>query len=299
LNRGWISKDGPGPHPAAVGRYHLYAAPSCPWSHRAIVVRVLLGLEDVISIAYLHPYRDEMGWALPGGEFSDEINGFKFLAEAYRTNDTGYAGYISSPVLWDRETKQIVSNESGDIIRMLNDGFADFGDTSVDLCPSDLRSDVDRVNAWLQESLNAAVYDAGWATSQEAYDAAYEKVFGTLDEVERQLAGRRYLLGDEVTESDVRLFTTLVRFDAVYYQLYRCNGARLTDYTNLWDYTRDLYQLPGVADTVSPEQIKVHYYKTQLHLNPQGIIPCGPRNLAFDAPHERHRLSGLANQGQR
>jgi glutathionyl-hydroquinone reductase len=292
--RGWVSSDRSSAHPAAAGRYHLYAAPSCPWSHRAILVRALRGLHDVVSIAYLHPYRDDRGWALPGGEFADHVNGFEFLAEAYRADDPSYEGRISSPVLWDRKVGQIVSNESGDIIRMFSDAFADFGDAEVDLCPEPLREEIDALNAWLQESLNAAVYDAGWAESQDSYDAAYRRVFDTLDELDGRLAERRYLCGDRITESDVRLFTTLVRFDTVYHQLYRCNGARLVDYPNLWGYARDLYQQPGVAETVSHQQIKVHYYTTQLHLNPHGLIPLGPRNLNFDTPHERDHLGARA-----
>lgn len=255
------------------------------------MVRVLRGLQDVVSVAHLHPYRDDRGWALPGGEFTDKVNGFEFLAEAYRAGDPAYEGRISSPVLWDREARKIVSNESGDIIRMFSDAFAELGEVEVDLYPEPLRAEIDKLNAWLQESLNAAVYRAGWATSQEGYEEAYRQVFDTLDELERRLAGRRFLCGDDLTESDVRLFTTLVRFDTVYHQLYRCNAARLVDYPNLWAYARDIYQLPGVADTVSHDQIKVHYYTTQLHLNPQGIVPMGPRDLDFDGPHERNLLA--------
>jgi glutathionyl-hydroquinone reductase len=297
LISGWISRDGSGAHPAASGRYHLYAAAACPWSHRAILVRVLRGLQDAISVAHLDPYRDDRGWALTGGEFTDDVNGFEFLADAYHASDARYAGRISSPVLWDRQVQEIVSNESSEIMRMFNDDFADFGDPRVNLCPDHLRPEINRVNSWLQESLNTAVYDAGWATSQEAYDAAYAKVFSTLDELDRQLAGRRFLFGEAVTESDVRVFTTLVRFDTVYHQLYRCNASRLMDYPNLWGYARDIYQLPGIAATVSHDQIKAHYYRTQLDLNPLGIIPRGPRILPFDAPHDRHLLTGaLARQ---
>jgi putative glutathione S-transferase len=249
----------------------------------------------VVSVAHLHPYRDDRGWALPGGEFTDPVNGFAFLADAYRAHDPRYAGRISSPVLWDCESATIVSNESGDIIRMFSEAFANIGDVGVDLCPEALRDEIDELNAWLQESLNSAVYIAGWATSQEAYGAAYGQVFDTLDELESRLAERRYLCGDRMTESDIRLFTTLVRFDSVYHYLYRCNAARLVDYPNLWGYTRDVYQLPGVAATVSPDQIKVHYYTTQLHLNPEGIIPLGPKDPGFDAPHERHLLAGSHN----
>jgi putative glutathione S-transferase len=245
-----------------------------------------------VSVAYLHPYRDNKGWALPGGDFTDRVNGFEFLAEAYRSSEPSYAGRISSPVLWDRKWKKIVSNDSGDIIRMFNDAFAEFGDVGVDLCPEPLRGDIDELNSWLQRSLNEAVYEAGWAVLQSDYDAAYRQVVDALDELDQRLAERRYLFGNQITESDVRLFTTLVRFDTVYYQLYRCNAARLVDYPSLWGYARDIYQHPGVADTVSHDQIKVHYYTTQLHLNPQGIIPLGPRHLRFDAPHDRHLLTG-------
>jgi glutathionyl-hydroquinone reductase len=284
--------DGSDGDPTSSARYHLYAAPSCPWSHRAILVRALRGLQDVVSVAYLHPYRDERGWALPGGEFADHINGFELLADAYRASDPDYDGRISSPVLWDRQRATIASNESGDIIRMFSEALAGFGRVDVDLYPEGLRDEIHELNAWLQESLNAAVYDAGWAESQLDYEAAYRRVFGTLDALERRLGDRRFLCGDALTESDVRLFTTLVRFDTVYYQLYRCSDARLTDYPNLWGYARDIYQQPGVAETVSHEQIKVHYYTTQLHLNPKGIIPLGPRDLDFAARHDRRELVG-------
>jgi putative glutathione S-transferase len=286
--------DGSDGDPTASARYHLYAAPSCPWSHRAILVRALRGLQDVVSVAYLHPYRDDRGWALPGGEFADHINGFELLADAYRASDPDYDGRISSPVLWDRQRATIASNESGDIIRMFNEALAGFGRVDVDLYPEGLGDEIHELNGWQQESLNAAVYDAGWAESQERYDAAYRQVFQTLDQLAARLADRRYLCGDRITESDVRLFTTLVRFDTVYHQLYRCNGARLIDYPNLWGYARDMYQQPGVAETVSHQQIKVHYYTTQLHLNPHGLIPLGPRDLNFDTPHERDHLGARA-----
>ncbi|HWI71014.1 MAG TPA: glutathione S-transferase C-terminal domain-containing protein [Baekduia sp.] len=272
----------------ATGRYHLYAAKSCPWSHRALVVRALRGLEDAVSVAYLHPFRDDDGWALPGEAYADPVNGFGFLSEAYRAGAPGYDGRISSPVLWDRETNEVVSNQSGEIIRMFNDLPAKL---EIDLYPEPLRAEVDELNAWLQESLNEAVYTAGWAASQQEYAAAYRSVFETLDDLDRRLGDRRYLCGGRIAESDVRLFTTLVRFDTVYHQLYRCNAARLVDYPNLWGYARDLYQQPGVAGTVSQDEIKVHYYTTQLHLNPQGIIPLGPRDLDFGARHARDRLS--------
>ena len=290
--RGWVTADGSSGFPAAPGRYHLYVALACPWSHRAVIVRRLKGLEDVVSISYLHPFRDERGWAFTGDGFADEVNGFAFLAEAYRATDPAYDDRVTVPALWDKEGGGIVSNESADIIRMFNAAFDEWGDASVDLYPEDLRAEIDELGAWIYEDVNNGVYRAGFATTQEAYDRAYRALFDALPKLEARLAERRYLCGDRITEADWRLFVTLVRFDAVYHVHFRCNGARIVDFPNLWDYTRDLYQQPGVAETVAMDEIKRHYYTTHDMLNPKRIIPAGPEHLDFAAPHDRARLGG-------
>jgi putative glutathione S-transferase len=281
--RDWVT-----PEP---GRYRLYVALACPWSHRAVIVRKLKRLEDVIGISYVHPFRDERDWAFPGGEFTDEVNGWDFLAEAYEASVPGYDGRVSVPVLWDRESGRIVSNESADIIRMLNSEFDEWGDASVDLYPEDLREEIDTLEEWIYTDLNNAVYRAGFAKSQEAYEEAYSRVEAILPDLDRRLADRRYLTGDRITEADWRLFVTLVRFDAVYHTHFRCNGVLVRELPNLWAYTRDLYGQPGVADTVDMHQIKVHYYTTHDELNPKRIVPGGgPRHEDFMAPHARGAL---------
>ena len=273
---------------AAPGRYHLYVSLACPWSHRAVIARRLKRLEAAISISYAHPYRDRRGWAFPGGEFSDTAEGFDFLHAAYAATDAAYDARVSVPVLWDRHERRIVNNESGDIVRI----FDELGDDDVDLYPEPLRPEIDALNELLYENLNNGVYRAGFARSQEAYEGAYRDVFRTLRELERRLATRRYLTGERIIESDWRLFVTLVRFDAVYHTHFRLNGARVVDYPNLWGYTRDLYQQPGIADTVALDQIKRHYYTTHDNLNPTHVIPLGPEQLDFAAQHARDRLSG-------
>jgi putative glutathione S-transferase len=285
--RDWVSADGSTGYPAAPGRYHLYVALACPWSHRAVIVRKLKRLEDVIGISYIHPFRDDRGWAFPGGEFTDDLHGWDFLGEGYEQTIAGYDGRVSVPVLWDRERGRIVSNESADIVRMLNSEFDEWGDASVDLYPEDLRAEIDELDDYIYDNVNNAVYRAGFAESQRSYERAYRAVFDALPTLDERLATRRYLLGDRITEADWRLFVTLVRFDAVYNLHFRCNGARIIDYPNLWGYTRDLYQQPGVAETVAMDEIKRHYYTTHDMLNPKRIIPAGPEQLDFSAPHGR------------
>ena len=286
--RDWVTADGSSGFKAEPGRYHLYIALACPWSHRAVIVRKLKGLEGTIGVSWIHPYRDERGWAFPGGEFTDDLHGWDFLSEAYDATVDGYDGRVSVPVLWDKETGRIVSNESADIIRMLNSEFDEWGDASVDLYPEDLRAQIDELDDWIYANLNNGVYQAGFAESQEAYDAAYDRVARILPELEERLSSRRYLTGDRITEADWRLFVTLVRFDAVYHTHFRCNGVRVCELLNLWGYTRDLYQQPGVAETVDMDQIKRHYYTTHDMLNPKRIIPAGgPRHEDFMAPHGR------------
>lgn len=261
------------------GRYHLYVAPACPWSHRTIIVRRLKGLDDELSVTLAHPFRDERGWRLRG----DEVNGFEYLREAYEAARPGYDDRISVPVLWDREEQTIVNNESTDIVRMLND----WGDPAVDLYPEDLRAEIDELDDWVYDGFQNSVYRAGFSRSQEAYDKAFANVFATMERLEQLLGERRYLAGERITLADWRLFPTLVRFDTIYYTHFRCNGRRVADCPNLWGYTRELHQQPGVAETVKMDEIKVHYYTTHDSLNPKRIIPAGPLDLDFSAPHGR------------
>jgi glutathionyl-hydroquinone reductase len=267
--RGWV--EGP------PERYHLYAALACPWSQRTVIVRRLAGLEDRLGISYAHPYRDERGWRLK----SDDVNGFEFLAQAYEATRPGYDDRVSCPVLWDREEGVIVSNESADIVRMLDD----WGEAG--LYPAPLRAEIDELNDWIYRDFQNGVYRAGFSKSQEAYDEAFDGVFAAMERLEALLAERRYLAGDRITLADWRLFPTLVRFDPVYYTHFRCNGRRIVDCPNLWGYTRELYQQPGVADTVAMDEIREHYYTTHDSLNPKRIIPRGPLDLDFTAPHGR------------
>ena len=254
-------------------RHHLYVALACPWSQRAAIVRAVLGVE--IGISYAHPYRDERGWAFTGGRFTDEVNGFEFLEQAYRETDPGYDGRVSVPVLWDTEDRVIVSNESADIVRIFNE-WAD-----GDLYPDELRAEIDELNEWIYSELQNGVYRAGFSRSQEAYDEAFRGVFGALERLEAHLTGRTYLLGDAITLADWRLLPTLLRFDAVYHTHFRCNGKRLIEYPNLLRYTTDLYRQPHVAETFALDEVKRHYYTTHDELNPKRIIPAGPLDLGF------------------
>ncbi|HEY6821174.1 MAG TPA: glutathione S-transferase family protein [Burkholderiales bacterium] len=266
--RGTISIDGPfAPH---AGRYHLYVARSCPWAHRTLVVRALKGLEKAIPVFYAAPGKFEAGWEFPGSEFP-------FLHQLYSAAEPRYTGRVTVPVLWDSLTRRIMNNESAEIIRMLNRGFDAFARRRLaDLYPEKLRKEIDAVNEVVYRGLNNGVYRAGFATAQEKYDQAVSEVFRTLDWLERRLAKRRWLCGPRLTEADVRLFTTLVRFDAVYYSHFKCNLRRLVDYPRLWRYTKRFYALPGVAATVSLTEIKTHYYRAMKHINPTQIVPKGP-----------------------
>ncbi len=270
-----------------AGRYHLYVSYACPWAHRAIIGRRLKGLEDAISMSVVDPVRDERGWAFTGGEFTDPVNGFRYLSEAYRATDPTFDARVTVPVLWDKELGTIVNNESGEVLRILNGGFGDLADSTVDLYPEPLRPEIDALNARIYDTVNNGVYKAGFTTNQEIYEREARGVFATLDELEQRLADRRYLVTDDVpTEADWRLFTTLARFDSVYVTHFKCNLRRLVDYPNLWAYTRDLYQSYGIADTVRLDQIKAHYYLTHPQINGNRLIPIGPE-LDFDAPHGR------------
>lgn len=282
--RAWVRADGSAGFKAEPGRYHLYVSYACPWAHRTIIVRKLKGLEDVIGMTAVDPIRDARGWAFT--DEPDPVNGFAFLREAYRASQPSYDDRVTVPVLWDTQQGVIVNNESSEIIRMLNSEFDAWGDPSVDLYPEPLREEIDALNAMVYDTVNDGVYRAGFATTQESYDQAVHALFASLDELERRLAARRYLFGDTPTEADWRLFTTLVRFDPVYHVHFKCSLRRLIDYPNLWGYLRDLYQRPGVAETVNLDPIKRHYFVTHRSINPSGIVPYGPE-LDFHAPHGR------------
>jgi putative glutathione S-transferase len=268
------------------GRYHLYVSLACPWASRAIIVRRLKGLEDVLPMTIVDPVRDERGWRFDP-ERPDPVNHSTFLSEAYEATQPGYDGRVSVPVLFDTQTNRIVNNESADIIRMLN-GWSDEG---PDLVPEDLRGAIDEINERVYRDVNNGVYQAGFATTQQAYEEAYDALFDTLGWLDELLATRRYLLGDQITEADWRLFVTLVRFDAVYALHFKCNKQRIEDYAHLAPYLRDLYQQPGIADTVDFDHIKRHYYMTHPQLNPSRIVPKGPA-LDLWRPHDREALAG-------
>jgi glutathionyl-hydroquinone reductase len=295
----WVTEDGSagptgeGGFPAARGRYHLYVALACPWAHRTVIFRTLKALEDVVSMSVVEPIYGPHGWRFDAGPgaIPDTVNGASELAEIYLLADKRYSGRVTVPVLWDKERRTIVNNESSEIIRMLNAAFDRFTNVRTDYYPPALREEIDRVNARVYENVNNGVYRAGFATAQEAYEEAFRALFSVLDEIEERLARQRYLAGSTITEADWRLFTTLVRFDAVYYGHFKCNLRRIIDYPNLSNYLRDLYQQPGIAATVNMDHIKRHYYGSQLHLNPRGIIPLGPE-LDFNAPHDRGRFGG-------
>ena len=272
--------------PAVAGRYHLYVSLACPWAHRTIVVRRLKSLEKAIGMTVVDPIRDERGWRFTP---VDPLNGWAFLSEAYFATDPGYAARVTVPVLWDTQTKQIVSSSDDDIMRMLETEFDAVGGAQPDLCPFARRAEIDALDELLYETVNDGVYRAGFATSQSAYEAAVRRLFETLDQMEERLATRRYLFGSQPLESDWRFFVTLVRFDAVYYGHFKCNLRRIADYPNLFGYLRDLYQIEGVAETVNFDDIKRHYYYTHDDINPTRIVPLGPLQ-DLRAPHGRERL---------
>ncbi|HEY6276905.1 MAG TPA: glutathione S-transferase C-terminal domain-containing protein [Streptosporangiaceae bacterium] len=276
--RGRITADGSSGYPAEPGRYHLYISWACPWAHRSAIVRQLLGLDEVVSLSAVDPVRDGRGWAFREGDGHslDPVNGFAFLREAYDATEPGYEGHISVPVLWDRQTGRIVSNNFPDITIDLGTQFTAWADPGYDLYPEPLRPQIDEINELVYTTVNNGVYRSGFATTQEQYHLAVTELFGTLDLLEERLAGQRYLMGDRVTEADVRLWVTLARFDAVYYSHFKANLRRITDYPHLWAYARDLYALPAFGGTTNFDHIKRHYYTTHPHLNPSRIVPDGP-----------------------
>lgn len=292
--RNWVTRDGHrGPtgmdgFVAEPGRYHLYVSLACPWAHRTLIFRAIKGLEALIPVSVVNPYMGEHGWSFEpaDGVIADPLFQSQYLHQIYLRAKPDYAGRVTVPVLWDKQRNTIVSNESADIIRMFNSAFDSVGARAGDFYPERLRAEIDALNALIYERINNGVYRAGFATSQNAYEEAVRQLFATLEQLEERLARQRYLLGERITEADWRLFTTLIRFDAVYYGHFKCNIKRLVDFPHLWGYTRELYQWPGVARTLNLDHIKTHYYRSHTMINPTGIVPVGPQ-LDLEQPHER------------
>jgi glutathionyl-hydroquinone reductase len=282
-----ITADGSSGYPAESGRYRLYVSYACPWAHRTLIVRHLLRLHDVIGVTVTDPIRDERGWRFPK---DDPVTGSRFLSQLYVASDPSYEGRYTVPCIWDTRTRRLVTNDYPQITLTMETEFSSYHSADApDLYPEKLRPEIDEINEVILHNVNNGVYKAGFARSQQAYEEAFDALFATLDELERRLATRRYLLGDRLTEADIRLFTTLVRFDSVYHGHFKCNLRRLVDYPNLWAYTRDLYQRPSFHETTDFDHIKRHYYLTHPHINPTGIVPKGPA-LDWAAPTGRERL---------
>ncbi|AJD50018.1 putative glutathione S-transferase [Isoalcanivorax pacificus W11-5] len=296
--RNWVTADGSagpqgkGGFRAEPGRYHLYVSLACPWAHRTLIFRELKGLQDMIDVSVAHPLMLGEGWTFETdfpGATGDRLNDLSRLYELYLKADDNYSGRVTVPVLWDRHQQTIASNESADIIRMFNSAFDEVGAKAGDYYPAPLRDEIDEVNSWVYDQVNNGVYKAGFATSQEAYDDAVTTLFDALDRLEQRLSRQRYLVGEQVTEADWRLFTTLVRFDPVYVTHFKCDRRRISDYPNLMNYVRDLYQTPGVAGTVNLAHIRNHYFRSHPTINKYGILPIGPE-VTFDQPHDRGRF---------
>ncbi|MCH2158992.1 MAG: glutathione S-transferase family protein [Oleiphilaceae bacterium] len=287
--RSWISADGSTGFQAESGRYHLFVSLACPWAHRTLVFRALKGLEDVISVSIVKPEMLSQGWELQGDYLPDRMEGFSYMHQVYTSVQPNYSGRVTVPVLYDKKTRQIVSNESSEIIRMLNTAFNDFASDDLDYYPESKRQIIDEVNADVYENINNGVYKTGFATTQAAYEKNFEALFEALGRMEVRLSESRYLTGDTLTEADWRLFTTLVRFDAVYVGHFKCNLKRIEDYPNLSNYLRELYQIMGIAETVDFEHIKTHYYYSHDMINPTRIVPMGP-DLALERAHDRDRF---------
>ena len=295
--RNWVTVDGSA-GPTGVGgfkaesdRYHLYVSLACPWAHRTLVYRKLKGLENIIPISVVHSFMGEHGWTFAEGEgvIADPLIHADYAYELYIKAKPNYTGRVTVPILWDKKTNTIVSNESSEIIRMFNSAFDEVGALAGDFSPASLLPEIDDINAFVYTTINNGVYKAGFSTTQEAYEEAVIELFAALDTLEARLADKRYLTGSTITEADWRLFTTLVRFDAVYVGHFKCNLRRIIDYPNLWGYLRDLYQVPGVAETVNMEHIKQHYYTSHANINPTRIIPIGPA-IDFTTAHHRDQL---------
>ena len=298
--RSWVTQDGSaGPageagFAAESGRYHLYVSMACPWAHRTMIFRKLKGLEPHIGVSVVHPDMVENGWEFRPGdeEHQDHLYNSEFMHQVYTRAAPDYSGRVTVPVLWDKQRETIVSNESAEIIRMFNSAFNGLEgvNAELDLYPERMRGEIEAVNGRVYDTVNNGVYKAGFATAQDVYEAAYSELFESLEWLEAKLQSQRYLTGSQLTEADWRLFTTLIRFDAVYYSHFKCNRQQIRDYPNLSGYLRELYQVPGVAETVDIRQIKQHYYVSQRTINPTQIVPVGPE-LDFEAPHGRDHLS--------
>jgi len=288
--RASVTDDGSSAHPVARGRYHLYVSLACPWASRTLILRKAKRLEDAVGVTVVDPIRDDRGWAFREGpgHSTDPVNGFQFLREAYVASDPEFSGRVTVPVLWDKQARVIVNNSEDDICRMFNGVFSRFGDAAMDLFPGDIAEEQNELSAFIYDNVNNGVYKAGFATSQKAYEKAARALFAALDQLEERLASRRYLFGGRIVEADWRLFCTLVRFDAVYAVHFKCNLRRIVDYPNLDGYLRDLYQQPGVAETVNFDHIKRHYYMTHDDINPTRIVPIGPL-LDLNRPHGREK----------
>lgn len=297
--RHWVTADGQpglsgvGGFAAEAGRYHLYVSLACPWAHRTLILRKLKGLEGLIDVSVVSWLMLENGWTFDQqlGSTGDKLDGFDFMHQRYTADTADYTGRVTVPVLWDKQQKRIVSNESAEIIRMFNSAFDDLTGNDLDFYPAPLRSEIDALNERIYPAVNNGVYRAGFATSQQAYEAAFDDVFAELDHLEGLLGANRYLVGEYLTEADIRLFTTLIRFDAVYHGHFKCNLRRIADYPNLSNWLRELYQWPGIAETVDFTHIKNHYYGSHKTINPTGVVPKGPEQ-DFTVAHDRARLSG-------
>lgn len=295
--RNWVTVDGrAGPtgiegFKAEPDRYHLYVSLACPWAHRALIYRKLKGLEDLIPISVVNPYMGEHGWTFADGAgvVADPVIHADYAYELYTKAKPDYTGRVTVPILWDKKTNTIVSNESSEIIRMFNSAFDEVGAVAGNFLPADLLSEIDDINTFVYSTINNGVYKTGFSTTQEAYEEAVGELFDALDTLEVRLAEQRYLVGSTITEADWRLFTTLMRFDAVYVGHFKCNLHRIVDYPNLWGYLRDLYQVPGIAETVNMTHIKQHYYTSHANINPTRIIPVGPA-IDFTTAHNREQL---------
>ena len=297
--RNWITADG-GPGPSGDGgfraeanRYHLYVSLACPWAHRTLILRKLKGLENLIDVSVVSWLMLENGWTFDRshGSSSDALDNVQYLHQRYTRDDDQYTGRVTVPLLWDTHSERIVNNESSEIIRMFNGAFDELTGNHLDFYPAALRSEIDALNERIYPKVNNGVYRAGFATTQEAYEEAFDELFAELDHLEQLLSERRYLAGEYLTEADIRLFTTLIRFDAVYHGHFKCNLQRLEDYPNLSNWLRELYQWPGIAETVDFTHIKSHYYASHKTINPTGIVPRGPQQ-DFNRPHDRQRLAG-------
>ncbi|GGK30504.1 putative glutathione S-transferase [Pseudomonas koreensis] len=297
--RHWVTADGrPGPSgeggfAAEAGRYHLYVSLACPWAHRTLILRKLKGLESLIDVSVVSWLMLENGWTFDTalGSTGDKLDHFDFMHQRYTADTPDYTGRVTVPVLWDKKLKRIVSNESAEIIRMFNSAFDGLTGNELDFYPAPLRGEIDALNERIYPAVNNGVYRAGFATSQQAYEEAFDEVFAELDHLEQVLGANRYLSGEHLTEADIRLFTTMIRFDAVYHGHFKCNLRRIADYPNLSNWLRELYQWPGIAETVDFQHIKNHYYGSHKTINPTGVVPKGPAQ-DFTVAHDRARLSG-------